>query len=225
MGRGRQLLPRCGHERRTTAAGPRRFPRLISIPTIPSRRCGTRIRSLSGTPGWHRRPGTSQRWFRPRPALPRAGAGTAARMARPAAVRPLVVRQAAAQQAGCTQVVRASYLSVQAKVMGTIGVLNLKSFAAASQAGKATGPASYIAQLTTKHGLTHQLGGGTGIEEALVKGHYLILVWAQFTSLRAPKTPAETASLKAFMTLLIQQTANVSLSYRMVDGTPPPPAG
>jgi hypothetical protein len=67
---------------------------------------------------------------------------------------------------------------------------------------------------------THLLGKGTGIEEAATKGHYLILIWAQFTNRHKPKTAGQRKELGAFMTHLFQQTANVSLSNRMVDGTP-----
>ena len=31
---------------------------------------------------------------------------------------------------------------------------------------------------------------GTGLEEAEIKGHYLILTWAEFTNLKAPKGPS-----------------------------------
>jgi len=46
------------------------------------------------------------------------------------------------------------------------------------------------------------------------------LIWVQFTSRAKPKTAAERAKLEAFMNDLFQQTANISLSSRMVDGTP-----
>jgi hypothetical protein len=132
--------------------------------------------------------------------------------------------QAAVQKAGCSQVLRATYLSRAVKMMATIGVLNLKSFAAATTAARAAGRSDFIAQLPAKTGPTHQIGNGTGIEIPVVKGHYLILVWAEFMRLHAPKTSAQRQELGGFMNLLVQRTANVSLSYRMVDGKPSPPA-
>ncbi|HEY5359582.1 MAG TPA: hypothetical protein VIJ82_18195 [Streptosporangiaceae bacterium] len=128
--------------------------------------------------------------------------------------------QSAVRAGQCTQVLRASYLSAAEKDMGTIGVLNLGSAAAAEHAGRSAGASDFIAQLKGRAGPTHQLGQGTGIEEAAVKGHYLILIWAQFTSRARPKTAAERAKLATFMSDLFQQTANISLSSRMVDGTP-----
>jgi hypothetical protein len=125
----------------------------------------------------------------------------------------------AVSHAGCSQVMRASYLSSN-KLMGTIGVLNLSTFAAAKKAGKAAGTADFIAQLPAARGPTKRLTKGTGVEAAEVKGHYLVLVWAEFANLRAPKSAAQRRELEAFISALIQKSANVSLAVRMVTGRP-----
>jgi hypothetical protein len=125
----------------------------------------------------------------------------------------------AIKHAGCTQVLRASYLSAS-KVMGTIGVLNLRTATVAKRAGRAAGPAGLIAVLPGRHGPTKRLTKGTGIEEAEVKGHYLILIWAEFTDLRAPHSRARRARLENFCAQVIKNTANVSLARRMVTGRP-----
>jgi hypothetical protein len=104
--------------------------------------------------------------------------------------------------------------------MGTIGVLNLQTFTGAEQAGKTASGAQFIAQLPAAKGPAKKLGDGTGIEEAVAKGHYLILVWGEFTSLRAPRTGAQRAALEAFLSDLVSNTANLTLSTRMVDGDP-----
>jgi hypothetical protein len=126
----------------------------------------------------------------------------------------------AVSQAGCTQAMRASYLSANHKLMGTIGVLNLVTTAAAEKAGKASGPTDFIAQLPAASGPTHNLTKGNGFEAAEVKGHYLVLVWAEFANLRAPRTAAQKTELESFISLLFQQTANVSLASREVTGRP-----
>jgi len=126
----------------------------------------------------------------------------------------------AVSQAGCTQAMRASYLSADHKLMGTIGVLNLVTAAAAEKAGKASGPSNFIAQLPAAKGPTRNLTKGNGFEAAEVKGHYLVLVWAEFANLRAPRTAAQKTELESFMRLLFQQTANVSLASREVTGHP-----
>jgi len=104
--------------------------------------------------------------------------------------------------------------------MGTIGVLNLKTAHNASRAGQAAGRSEFIAQLRGKKGPTRNLTKGTGIEEAELKGHYLILIWAEFASLHAPKTTAKRNELEQFCTSLLRGTANVSLSRRLVTGKP-----
>jgi hypothetical protein len=128
--------------------------------------------------------------------------------------------QAAVPARTCTQVVRASYLAPAEKAMGTIGVLNLSTAATATHAGHAADTADFIAQLKGLSGPTRALGQGAGLEEAATKGHYLILIWAQFVNSASPKSPAQQAQLKNFMTQLFDETANVSLSNRMVSGTP-----
>jgi len=130
--------------------------------------------------------------------------------------------KAAVRQAGCTQAIRATYVSRSAGVMATIGVFNLDSATAAGQAATKAGHSSFVAQLQASTGPAKFIGRGTGIEEALVKGHYLILVWAEATNLHTPRNKADRARLEAFMNLLIARTANVSLSYRMVYGQPVP---
>jgi hypothetical protein len=128
--------------------------------------------------------------------------------------------QAAVKAAKCSQLARATYLSAGKKEMGTIGVLNLSTSKTAAHAGHAAGTADFIKQLRAAKGATHKLGEGTGIEEAEIKGHYLILIWAQFTDRHKPKTAGQRAELGNFMSYLIAKTANVTLTNRLVGGTP-----
>jgi len=128
--------------------------------------------------------------------------------------------QKAVHKAHCTQVLRASYLSGDHKLMATIGVLNLRNAKAAERAGKASGTHQFIKQLAAKHGPTRRLTKGTGLEEADVLGHYLILTWAEFANLHKPAGKKQLAELKKFSTDLITGTANISLSSRMVTGSP-----
>jgi hypothetical protein len=128
--------------------------------------------------------------------------------------------RSAVRKGGCTQVIRASYLSTDRKVMATIGVLNLVDVAAAEKAGKATGAAEFIRQLPSPKGPTHNLTKGTGLEEAEVKGHYLILIWTEFANLHAPSGKKQRKELTAFSADLFAGTANVSLTSRMVTGKP-----
>jgi len=127
---------------------------------------------------------------------------------------------AAIRKAKCTQVLRASYLSTDRKIMATVGVLNLNDVTGAEKAGKAAGATQFIKQLPSRHGPTRNLAKGTGIEVAEVKGHYLILIWTEFANLHAPKSKSQRQKLESFSVGLVAGTANVSLSNRMVTGRP-----
>jgi hypothetical protein len=131
--------------------------------------------------------------------------------------------QAALRKGGCTQVMRASYLAAGQKIMATIGVLNLANVTDTEQAGKATGASAFIKQLPGAKGPTRNLMNGTGLEEAEIKGHYLILTWAEFTSGKAPAGPKQRAQLDAFSRALVGSTANVSLTSRELLGKPSVP--
>jgi hypothetical protein len=133
--------------------------------------------------------------------------------------------QGAVGSSVCSQVARATYLASKTGMMGTIGVLNLKTAHDASVAAHATGATDFIAQLAGRKAPTSKIGHGAGIEEALAKGHYLILIWAELTSLKTPHKAAQRAGLEQFMTQLLDGTANVSLTNRMINGSPSPAPG
>ena len=127
------------------------------------------------------------------------------------------------RKADCLQDMRASYVARLDNAMATIGVFNLDSAAAASKAALRTGPSEFVAQLPSKNGVTSKLGQGTGLEEAVVKGHYLVLVWAEKIDLTAPRTAWQRGRLTRFMNTLLQDTVNGTLSFRMVEGKPQTP--
>ena len=127
---------------------------------------------------------------------------------------------AAVRKADCTQVLRASYLSTNHKIMSTVGVLNLTDATAAEHAGKVSGATEFIKQLPAAHGPTKNLSKGTGIVEAEFKGHYLILIWTEFANLKSPSGKSQRKQLETFSADLIAGTVNVSLTKRMVTGRP-----
>ncbi len=126
--------------------------------------------------------------------------------------------QAALQAGHCSQVVRASYISGDGKMMGTVGVVNLISSNAAQKAGQVTGPKQIIAPLTSKKGPTKKLGTGTGVVQAEIKGHYLILMWAEYANLKSPSGQAQRQALEQFAANLVTGSANINLSTRMLSG-------
>jgi hypothetical protein len=121
---------------------------------------------------------------------------------------------------GCTQVVRASYVSSNQTMMGTIGVVNLSSANDAAKAGNASGANDFVTPLNGKTGPTRNLSQGTGVVQAEYKGHYLILIWAEYANLKAPSTTAQRTQLEQFASGIIAGSANIALSNRMVSGHP-----
>ncbi len=128
--------------------------------------------------------------------------------------------QAALQSGHCTQVVRASYISGDGTMMGTVGVANLSTSSAAQKAGQASGPQEIIVPLSAKKGATSKLANGTGVVQAVIKGHYLILMWAEYTSLKSPSGSAKRQALEQFAENLVTGSANINLSTRMLTGKP-----
>jgi hypothetical protein len=128
--------------------------------------------------------------------------------------------QDAAKVYGCTQVVRASYVSSDQTMMGTIGVVNLSSANDAAKAGNASGSNDFVTPLNGTAGPTKDLSQGTGVVQAEYKGHYLILIWAEFANLKAPSTQTQRNQLEQFASDLISGSANIALSNRMVNGKP-----
>ena len=128
--------------------------------------------------------------------------------------------QAALQDGKCTAILRASYLLGNGTMMGTVGVANLDSSSAAQKAGQATGPQNIIAPLAGQKGPTAKLGSGTGVVQAEIKGHYLILMWVEFTSGKSPSTAAQRQQLETFAANLVTGSANIDLSTRMLSGKP-----
>jgi hypothetical protein len=121
----------------------------------------------------------------------------------------------------CNQALRATYVSGDGTIMGTIGVLNLATTNQAHYAGKIIGKANFVMPLKGKTGPTAKLGDGTGVVEAQYKGHYLILIWAEFTNQKAPTTTALTQQLETWENALVAGTANIVLSQRMINGDGP----
>jgi len=126
--------------------------------------------------------------------------------------------QAALQSGHCSQVVRASYVSGDGTMMGTVGVVNLVSSDAAQKAGQVTGPQEIIAPLTGKKGPTKKLGTGTGVVQAEIKGHYLILMWSEYANLKPPSGQAQRQALEQFAANLVTGSANINLSTRLLTG-------
>ncbi|TNY38781.1 hypothetical protein [Thermomonospora catenispora] len=88
--------------------------------------------------------------------------------------------QAVLKKGGCTQVLRASYARGDGLLIGTVGVLNLRTEEAAERAAKtAAGRDTHLQPLPGRKGISKTLGKGLALGTAYSRGHYLIMVWVQ----------------------------------------------
>lgn len=128
----------------------------------------------------------------------------------------------AAETAGhCTQLLRATYLRADRKVMGTVSISNLSTYAAAHHAFlAAAGGQQYVTPLPGKSGRTARLGKGAALGIRQVRGHYLILSWVQYADGHKPATASGRKQLSAFHSDVVSTTLARPLSYRMITGRP-----
>lgn len=128
----------------------------------------------------------------------------------------------AAETAGhCTQLLRATYLRGDHKVMGTVSISNLSTYAAAHHAFEAAaGGQQYVTPLRGKSGRTARLGRGAALGIRQVRGHYLILSWVQYADGHKPATASGRKQLSAFHSDVVSTALARPLSYRMITGRP-----
>jgi hypothetical protein len=100
--------------------------------------------------------------------------------------------QKALKGASCTQLLRASFQDSTGKIIGTIGVANLKTSTGAKKvasAGAANERKDYVKPLQGKKGATKLLGAGEALAGAWTHGHYAVLLWFQFKDGHRPTDP------------------------------------
>jgi hypothetical protein len=92
--------------------------------------------------------------------------------------------------AKCNQLLRASFRDASGKVIGTVGVANLKTSAGASKVvsvGSGKEREEYIKPLPGKDKVTKLLGTGEAFVGEWRHGHYAVMVWFQYKDGHLPK--------------------------------------
>ncbi|MFP3963594.1 hypothetical protein SMC26_14830 [Actinomadura fulvescens] len=85
----------------------------------------------------------------------------------------------ALKKGGCSQALRATFARGDGKLIGTVGVLNLKTEAAARAAERAAAAKDAYLQPLAGTGVTKKIGKGEALGTAEVRGHYLVMTWVQ----------------------------------------------
>ncbi|MFC4590467.1 hypothetical protein ACFO8L_30535 [Sphaerisporangium corydalis] len=122
----------------------------------------------------------------------------------------------------CTQFLRASFRDGPGKLIGTIGVANLKTTAAAKKAAK-TGTGGeledYVNPLQGKDAATKLLGsGGDSYATAWYQGHYLVLLWFQYKDGHKP-SKTELKSLNRAAVDITEKSVFTALDTRALTGS------
>jgi len=129
--------------------------------------------------------------------------------------------KAALSAGDCTQLLRATYLRGDGKVMGTVSISNLSDSAASRHAfSAAAGGKQYVTPLRGSSGRTARLGQGAALGIRQVRGHYLLLSWVQYADGHRPASSAGRKQLSAFHKDVVSATLARPLSYRMITGRP-----
>ncbi|GAA0260758.1 hypothetical protein GCM10009527_065900 [Actinomadura nitritigenes] len=90
-----------------------------------------------------------------------------------------VALEKALKKGDCTQALRATYALSSGSLIGTIGVLNLKSADAAKAALKAASAKDAFLLALPGKGVTKKAGKGLAFGTSQARGHYLVMTWVQ----------------------------------------------
>ncbi|PZG17828.1 hypothetical protein C1I98_38560 [Spongiactinospora gelatinilytica] len=129
----------------------------------------------------------------------------------------------ALDDADCNQMLRATYRDKSGKIIGTVGVANLKT---AKQASKVVDAAAggaledYVKPLPGKDEATKTLGTGQANAGAWRHGHYAVLLWFQFKDGHEP-SKAERKKLTAAAMAIADKTVYPALDSRALTGRKP----
>ena len=129
----------------------------------------------------------------------------------------------ALKDAKCNQVLRASYRDKAGKLIGTVGVANLKTAKLAAKVVSAAGGGKledYVKPLPGKDDVTKALGSGQANAGAWRHGHYAVLLWFQFKDGHTP-TDAERKKLNQAARDITDATVFPALDSRALTGRRP----
>ncbi|GIH29150.1 hypothetical protein Aph01nite_74600 [Acrocarpospora phusangensis] len=128
----------------------------------------------------------------------------------------------ALKAAGCTQLIRASFRDAGGKVIGTVGVANLKTSAGAKKvatAGAGDERKDFLKPLPGTDEISKFLGQGEAYAGGWYHGHYAVLLWFQFKDGHKPEK-AELKRLTQAAVDITDQTVFAALDRRSIRGAP-----
>ncbi|MEN3535584.1 hypothetical protein AAH991_10770 [Microbispora sp. ZYX-F-249] len=128
----------------------------------------------------------------------------------------------ALKSGGCTQLLRASFADAKGTIIGTVGVANLRTSAAAKKVASAGGGGErkdYLKPLPGKDEASKHLGTGEAYAGGWTHGHYAVLLWFQFKDGHKP-TKTEQKRLYQAAVDVTDATVFPALDTRSLTGGP-----
>lgn len=125
--------------------------------------------------------------------------------------------------ARCTQLLRASFRDTSGKIIGTVGVANLRTSAGASKVVSVSSGKEreeYLKPLPGKDKVTKLLGTGEAFVGEWSHGHYAIMVWFQYKDGHSPKK-TEVKKLNQVAYGVTDATITPALESRSLTGKRP----
>ncbi|WP_149258935.1 hypothetical protein [Actinomadura sp. K4S16] len=120
----------------------------------------------------------------------------------------------------CTQALRATYALSNGSLIGTVGVFNLQTEAAAKKAVKAAAAKDAFLVALPGKGITKNNGKGEALGTSQARGHYVIMTWVQRPD--GKKIPTKYhAAVQVFGTQMVKgSNLALALHYRETEGKP-----
>jgi hypothetical protein len=121
-------------------------------------------------------------------------------------------------KAGCTQVLRATFTN--GKLIGTIGVVNLRTQTAANTVKVASGQKDAFLLALPGTGSTKKIGQGLSLTTAEVDGHYVIMSWVQYPNGKKIAKGDYSAVTSFVRSTTYGSNLRTALNYRSMEGKP-----
>jgi hypothetical protein len=127
---------------------------------------------------------------------------------------------AALKSGGCTQMLRATFSTTDGKLIGSIGVANLRTDTAAKKVQAAgAGKDAWLLPLPGT-GSTKKIGKGSALGTAEARGHYVLLSWVQRPDGKE-LTAAQRGTVSTFVSqVILGSNLSTALQYRGISGKP-----
>ncbi|KAB2351803.1 hypothetical protein [Actinomadura rudentiformis] len=126
----------------------------------------------------------------------------------------------ALKKGGCSQALRATFARSDGKLIGTVGVLNLKTEAAAKVAERAAAAKDAYLQPLAGTGTTKKIGKGEALGTAEIRGHYLVMTWVQRPDGKKIATKYHKAVSTFGQEVIRGSNLKFALTYRETEGKP-----